>query len=314
MNWRNGSVGMLIVAALALAAAPVTAGEVRSRMSVQLGGAVGKLMNRMVDQDFETVRRTEGDQQISLGGPSGQYIHLGQERMCDLRIKKKTFSCSTFQEFRDQMAQVSEVFSGFGGGAPGQAASDGDAPELTTRVDVQSRDVEENINGFDTRLVEVVITVFQGDTLVAEMKNSLYIGPRLAAVEEEAQFGRRMAEKLGLQLAGVQQLAQVVAGSHAIQQAIKEFEAHRSELDGTPIRVISTLETIQVGGGGAEGGGAGSALRGLRSRLRRKRGGDAGGEPQRRLVYTSSHEILSASDELSGPITIQTPPYREVEN
>ncbi len=296
-----------VVVAVGLLAAPLYAGaRVEEKTSMKFFGGFGKLMNTFGGEatrdGLVQTMAVHGDRMKTMAGDTGQIIELAEEMIYALDLKRGTYRVTTFAEFREQMRQAQEALMQGAGGAEGGDPGGGvPAAVWVAEVDVRPTGLEETIHDFDTRQVQVVVTVHQrGMTLEqgggAVLTADLRVGPRLAAMDEVADFNRRYVEKLDLFGADqAQQLAQILMASPALRQAMAEFGKHQGELEGTPIRTTLALESVANPNAPEAGGppSLGGLLKGLGKPGKKREGEPAGAE--RKPRFTSTTEVLSAT-------------------
>src|SRR5579872_1003855 len=96
---------------------------------------------------------------------TGQIIDLGEEKIYDLDLKKKTYRVTTFDELRRRMEEARKKAEedarkegGKEAGKPAPASQE-KPKEMEIDVDVKNTGAKKTINGFDTREMVVTITV-----------------------------------------------------------------------------------------------------------------------------------------------------------
>jgi hypothetical protein len=164
---------------------------------------------------------------------------IDKEVIWNLEPEKKQYTELTFAQMREMMQQgLAE------GRKAGQDAGAKDA-EMAFTVDVKRTGAKETLNGFPTE--QVVITCVgkpkhpEKGAEGAELRMVMdqWLTKSAPGAQEQAEFYRRFAEKLGLdlQLAGVGAAAQQMYGN-----GMKELAAKMKGLGGVAIRSTFTIE------------------------------------------------------------------------
>ena len=110
------------------------------------------------------------------------------------------------------------------------------------------------INGFDCR--EVVMTVTarekgktleQGGGMV--MTSNIWLGPKIAAMKEIAEFDQRYQKALqgplGIEAGGAEQMAAALAMYPAMKDMIGKMQMEQVNMDGTPVLTVATMEMVR---------------------------------------------------------------------
>ena len=295
-------------------------GSVERRTQVKLSGGAGTVFKlvggKAAKEGLVTKTVIHGDRKKTVTNDRARIIDLAEELIYDLNLKKQTYRVTTFEEFRQNLEQALAADPGaMAGGEPAED-EDRDKVEYEVQIDVESTGNTETIHGLDCNEVQIVMTAYEkGKTLEeaggAMITTLLMIGPKLAGGDEIAAFERKYAEKIGLLNSKTQTMARLLMSSPAIREAMAEFEAHREELDGTPVRQRMTVEMVPnpsapASEESAESGATGfnKTMRGLGSKLGFKKkksqpaqnqAADDAGAGKRKTVFTSTTEIVGSS-------------------
>src|SRR5262245_5586475 len=102
----------------ALAACSLVAGSIALHADVRtdekskfsLGGAMGKIVNffggKAAKEGITSTVAVKGERKITFNDTTGQIVDLGEEKIYDLDLKKKTYKVTTFAELRRQMEEA----------------------------------------------------------------------------------------------------------------------------------------------------------------------------------------------------------------
>ena len=164
---------------------------------------------------------------------------IDQEVIWSLEPEKKQYTELTFAQMREMMTK--------GLAGADQDAKDAEAKdtEMTFTVDVKRTGAKETVNGFPTE--QVIITCVGkpknpekgAENTEIRMVMDQWLTKSAPGAQEQAEFYKRFAEKLGLdpQLSGVSAMAQKMYGN-----GMKELAAKMKGLGGVAIRSTFTIE------------------------------------------------------------------------
>jgi hypothetical protein len=273
---------------------------------VKFEGALGRVVNffggKAAREGIVSTVAVGGDRKATLNDASGQIIDLGEEKVYDLDLKKKTYKVTTFEEVRRRIQEARER-------AEKEAAeADGDTREepaergreLEMDFDVKETGAKKDLAGYSTRQVVVTITVREkGKTLEESgglvLTTDSWLAPTIAALKEVQEFDARYARQIDSAAAGAsaEQLAAAMAMFPGLQEAMKRMQDEGSRLDGTPLESTMRVESVKSPDQMAQnqeessGGGLGGMLA---RRLKKTRE-----QSPRSTILTINHQVLSVS-------------------
>ncbi len=287
--------------------APVTHADVKTRQKglVKFEGMLGRMANLFggsaAKDGVVTTVAVKGARKASLSDLTGQIIDLSEEKVYDLDIRKKEYRVTTFAELREKMKKAQADAEKAAKDMPveerDQLEQSGKEVEIT--VDVKETGEKKTIAGFPARQVIVTVTAHEKGKALDEsggmvLSNDVWVGPRVAALDEVAQFDLRFFKAVygGDMIAAAQNLASAMALYPRLQELMTQMETRTRALEGTTLLIVMTAETVksaeamkQASAPAAGGGGLGGAL------ARRVARRDA--PKPRSLLLTSSTETLS---------------------
>lgn len=293
---------------------------------VEFAGMLGRMVNifggKAAREGVRSTVAVKGDRKATLNESTGQIIDLAEEKIYDLDLKRKTYRVTTFEELRRRMEEARQkaeaAASRQEGSSKGSEAAPSQQQEPQVEVDFDVKDTGQtrNINGFDTHETIVTITVRQkGKTLEQGgglvMTSDLWLAPRIAAMDDVAQFDRRYAQKLyAPTLAGApaDQMASAMAMYPMMKPALAKLNAEGGKINGTSILTTMTMDTVKSedqmaqqsakqddDSSSAPPRGLGSFVGGLAKRAAAKKaGGDQENKP-RATFMTSTAEVLKVA-------------------
>ena len=315
---------MLLAASVATLNADVRADE---KAKVEFAGMLGRIVNifggKAARDGITTSIAVKGDRKASLNDQTGQIIDLGEEKIYDLDLKKKTYKVTTFEELRRRMEEARKKAeedarkeAGKEKEKPAEPSAKEKEKEMEIDVDVKNTGAKKTINGFDTREMIVTITVREKGKTIEQsggliMTTDSWLAPKIAAMKEITDFDVRYAQKLyGSMIAGVsaEQMAAAMAMYPMLKQALGRMTTEGNKIDGTPIQTTATLDAVKSAEQIAEeqktaekdkpsaAGGVGGLMGGFAKKIAAKKmGGDDANKP-RATFLTINNEVLKVVD------------------
>jgi hypothetical protein len=301
---------------------------------VELAGMLGRMMNmfggKAAREGVTSSVAVKGDRKATLNDSTGQIIDLGEEKVYDLDLKKKTYKVTTFAELRRRMEEAQKKAQEDARKESTRekekpAEPDPNQKQVEVDFDIKNTGQKKAINGFDTHEAVMTITVREkGKTLEdgggMVVTSDMWLAPKIDAMKEVAAFDARYAQKLyGTMIAGVsaEQMAAAMAMYPMMKQAIGKMSTEGAKLDGTAIQTITTMDAVASADQMAQeskaaadadsrpsGGGISGRLGGM---LAKKIGPkkDDSGKP-RSTFMTSTHEVLKVVTDVT-PADVAVP-------
>jgi hypothetical protein len=308
---KRSMVVVLGVLTFGMLAIPAVRADVKTRekslvkLEGMLGGAVRLFGGSAAKDGITSTVAVKGTRKSSIADTTGEIVDLKEEKVYRLDVKKKEYKVVTFaqlrQEWEDAKAEAKK-------NAEEMKKSQGDQPEPTGKqmeitADVKETGQKKNIAGYDAREVVLTITTKEkGKTLEESgglvMTDTMWIGPRIAALDEIAQFDMKFIKAVygDDALAQMQQLAAAFAMYPSMKPMMDKMRAEGGKLQGTTLASTTVFEHVKSAeevhaaaahpsastGGGIQGQLAGHLLAG--------RGQSAG---PRSTLMTTTHDVLS---------------------
>lgn len=301
----------ILLSVAVLAAATVSLGadvKTTERAQITFEGMLGRMIGMFGGSKPASLTvAVRGDRKAVLSDGSGRIIDLGEEKIYDLDAKRKTYTVTTFDELRRQMQEARDK-------AAKEAEKAGEAPEKTDEpagpeyefdFEVKETGATKQLAGQNTRQVHAIVTMRQKGKTLEEagglvLTSDMWLAPRIAALDQIAEFDRRFAEKVYGEMVAMSadQLAALLAVHPGFQQAQERLAKEGSKLQGTPLMTTMTLESVKNPAAAAQNqGGGGVSVGGIAGRLMRRNQEKPG---TKNKVFVSTHETLtidaSASD------------------
>jgi hypothetical protein len=253
------TIGLLIVFAHSLEA------DVKSdqKSLVKFEGMLGRVVNlfggKAAREGVTTSVAVKGDRKASLSDSAGQIIDLKEEKIYEIDIRRKTYKVTTFAELRRRMEEAQKKAEEDAKKAQAQektakpAAGNKDQKQLDVDFDLKETGQKKTINGFDTREIVMTITMREKGRTVEQsggllLTSDIWMGPRIAAMQEIADFDIRYARQLaGPMIAGASpdEMAAAMAMYPMMKDAIARMRAESVKMDGTPIQTTTTIDAVK---------------------------------------------------------------------
>jgi hypothetical protein len=259
----------------------------------------------------------KGNRKSSMTESSGQIIDLGEQKVYDLDLKKKEYKVTTFDEMRKRLQEERDRAEKQAKSAPEDKSDpQKSGKEIEFEASVKETGQRKQIAGYDAREVILTITGHEKGKKIEDsggiiLTNDMWMGPKIAALDEIAQFQMKYFQAVYGQSLGLdaQNMAAVMAMYPSFQKMAQQMQGESGKLQGTALYTTMTFEGMKsdedmkkAGGaqssssdndkGSSGGGGLAGRLGGLMNRA--KGGGGNSGTPQQKsTILTSTVERLS---------------------
>jgi hypothetical protein len=243
---------------------PALRADVRSdqKAHVQFAGMLGHMFSmfggKTAREGVTTSIAVKGDRKATINDTTEQIVDLGEEKVYDIDLKKKSYTVTTFAELRRRMEEArkkaeEDARKEAANEKAKPQAADPDAKQIEIDFDIKNTGATRTINGFDTHHAVMTVTVRekgktleQGGGMVAT--SDLWLAPRMPALKEIADFEARYAQKLyGTMIAGVsaEQMAAAMAMYPMMKQAIGRMTTEGGKIEGSPVLTTTTMDAVK---------------------------------------------------------------------
>src|SRR5256885_7692764 len=135
---RARVVVVLTICLVALSASLRADVRADEKSHVEFAGALGRMVNlfggKAAREGVTSMVAVKGDRRARVNDVTGQIIDLGEEKIYDLDMKRKTYRVTTFAELRRQMEEAHEKAEEDARKEPSRSA-----PEAAPRIGIRSR-------------------------------------------------------------------------------------------------------------------------------------------------------------------------------
>jgi hypothetical protein len=317
-------VTLAVIATAGLPPAIARAGvKTEENVRLQLGGALGGVMKlfggKAAKEGIVTSTAVSGDRRLVIGEDAGQIVDLAEGAIYDLDLKKKSYTVTTFAElkkrFEEEKAKAEQEAAKK---QAKEAAKQGQQLEEAAKefeVEFQASPTAEKrqIAGHEAKLVILRVTLHEKGKSVQQaggllFRNDLWMGPRLAELDELAAWNQRYAQKMAevygvaAPTDAVQQMAKLYTQYPGAQKAMERMRAEldKVNLEGTPLATVLTVTAIrsaeQMAAAEKESMNPAGGLTGFLAKQAYKK---AAGDPSdpRAMLLTSSRELTKVSQD-----------------
>jgi len=250
-------VGSGLLAAAILAVVPVLRADVttKEKATFKMEGILGSMVNRTMggSDGITSTVAVKGNRMARMNEKNGQIIDLAEEKMYIVDVGKKEYTVMTFAEFRQMMEQAkqrAQEQAAKSSPEDKQAMQDA-AKQLEFTVDVKETGQTKTIIGHNAREVVLTIAMHEKGKKLEEsggmvLTNTLWIAPKIAALDEMRDFQVRYAKALNLgSLIDPQQAGAISAAIPGIGQMTEKLAAERQKLQGSTLASTSIFETVK---------------------------------------------------------------------
>ena len=160
---------------LGLFAAPALADvKTRDKGQVKFEGMLGTMMRmfggKSLSEGIVSTNAVKGNRKATLNDLTGRIVDLGEEKVYDLDMKKKTYTVVTFEQLRQKLREAQERAAKEAKDAPKEAGEpaqpSGNDKQYEFDFDVKETGQTRSIAGYDARQVIMTVTVREkGKTL-----------------------------------------------------------------------------------------------------------------------------------------------------
>jgi hypothetical protein len=305
-----------VLPVVALTVAPLAADvKTRDKSQVKLEGMLGRMAGmfggKAVREGIVTTNAVKGNRKVELNDTTGRIVDLGEEKVYELDVKKKTYTVTTFDELRQRLREAREKAARE---APKEEQPQQQAgkPEKEVEIDVSVKETgqKKSIAGYDAREVVTTVTVREKGRTLEEsgglvMTANSWLGPVVPAMKEIADFELRYWKAIAPEAAGLsaEQMAALSALYPMLKQAMERMRAEGTKLEGTALATTTVLEAVkskeqlEQQGQQSSGGGIGGMIG---RRLMKK------DNNPRATVFTITHETLEIATSVA-PADLEMP-------
>ena len=300
------------VALAAVLAAPVLQADVKTRAKTtfalegMLGGVVRVFGGRAAKEGIESTTAVKGNRKSTMNDTSGQIVDLTEEKVYAVDVKKKEYRVTTFAEMRAQFEKAkAEAEKQAREAKPEEKEQMEEAGrQLEFDFDVKETGARKEIAGYNAREVVLLVTGREKGRALEEgggfvMTSTMWMGPRLAALDELHQFDLRFARAVYGEnfAADMQQMAGMMAMYPSFKTMASRMQAESGKLDGTALSTTVMFESVrsaeQMKAASAPPASSGGG--GLSGMLGRRMLGNRGQPQQRTKVLTTTNDLLSVA-------------------
>ncbi|HEY1984500.1 MAG TPA: hypothetical protein VGG85_03780 [Terracidiphilus sp.] len=185
-----------------------------------------------------------------------QIIDLDKETMTHIDLLKHTYTVMTFQQMREQMENARKEMEKRQAEHPNSApASNPDANNVKMSFDVKVRNTgaEKQVSGLTSKEAILTMTMNATDqstqqTGAMAITNDMWLVPEIPGYDQVRDFYRRMAEKMGPEMASVGlDLSKMLAQNPGAGAALGDMAKEMQKIKGVPVLQVMRMGTTMNG-------------------------------------------------------------------
>ncbi len=325
MKTRHLALAATIALSLATAATLRADVKTQERTQVRFEGALGRIVNlfggKGAREGIVSTVALKGNRMMSTTDTTGEIVDLGEEKVYQLDLKKKTYTVVTFAELRRQMEEAMARAKKDAEAArkeeqPQKPAEEAKEPTKEYEVDftITETGKARSIAGYDAKESLATIIVREKGKTIEEggmvMETSLWMTPSVPALKELADFRMKYAQQLyGPMMAqAAPDMTQAMAMYPMMKDAMARFQEEGKKLSGTALATDMKFQLAAPPQSAEEQKKAeseptpttvGGLLGGFGRRMARKKGDDKPADPNavpgRVTVMTTTTETLQVA-------------------
>lgn len=292
---------------LSLSAVPASADvKTKDKGQVKFEGMLGTMMRmfggKALAEGIVSSNAVKGNRKATFNDLTGRIVDLGEEKVYEIDMKKKSYTVVTFAELRQKIKEAQERAAKQAKeapkeGEPSQPSADGKQVEID--FDVKETGQTRQVAGYDAKQVIMTITVREkGKTLDESgglvLTADSWIGPEIPEMKELAEFEMKYWKAIAPEtaLVSAEQMAAVAAMYPLVKPAIDRMNQERGSLKGTPLAMTMTFDAVkskeQLEQQSKDSGGGG--LSGMLARKMMKKD-----DRPRATIFTMANETLEVA-------------------
>jgi hypothetical protein len=244
--------GSLFFSSALLRAEVKTQEKSRLKMEGMMGRMMGMFAGKAAKEGIINTVAVKGNRKVTASEDTSEIIDLGEQKIYELDLKKKTYKVTTFEEMRQQLREAQEKGMK---AAREEKKDEKQQPEKQMEIDFSLKETgqKKNINGYDCREVLMTITTHEKGKTLEEaggmvMTAHVWLAPNIPATREITEFEMRYAKAmdLGPGTAGsAEQMAMMMAMYPGMKEMMGKMQGESVNMDGTQILTEMTIEAVQ---------------------------------------------------------------------
>ena len=306
---------LAVVIAVVVAAPAFADATVEQKTQIHFGGALGSVINvfgrSATHEGVTSTIAVRGNRKSTRSGDTGEIVDLDQQKVYFVDYGRQIYTVKTFDQLRKEYEDAKTRAKERESQTSKSSGENSEGPEYEVEFSVKPTGNKEVINGWNTREEIATVTVHEKGKKLEEsggfvLTSDMWIGPRVAAMRELADFDLRFMRKVygDASFSDMQQMAALMATTPAFGKAMKAFKEKQSSFDGTPVRTKMTFETVtgtnpDSSSQSQQQSSPASALGGLLGRMKQRRQQSSDQGPARSSMFDSNSELLKATTSAS---------------
>jgi hypothetical protein len=303
---------MLFIAVAALQAEVKTEEKSQFKMEGFMGRMMGMFGGKAAKEGLVNTVAIKGNRKVTMSEDTGEIIDLDEQKIYNINYQKKAYQVITFEEMRQRLKKAQDDAA-----KASKESNESKPSEKQMEFDFSLKESGQKkmISGYDCREVVMIITAREKGKTLDEgggmvMTSHIWIGPKIPALKEVADFDQRYAKALGniFGLGGsAEQMAMATAMYPGMKDMIGKMQVESVNMEGAQILTEMTMETVKTAEQMAQApkqdsdsssmtsiGGLGGML-GRRLGRKKEAETDPNKPKNRSTIMTMNHELLKIS-------------------
>lgn len=229
--------------------------KTKERTTVKIEALPGWMLRMMGAKKEGLLSSTavKGDRKATVTENTGQLIDLAAEKVYDIDFKKKEYRVTTFEEMRRRLQEAKEnAEKQAQREEPGEQQAQKPEKEYEIDFDIKDTGQKRQIAGYDARQVLMIVTVREKGRTLEDgggmvMTTDSWLGPKIAAMKEVADFDMRYWQKVyGADATlSAEQMGAILAMFPLVGKAQERMRKENVNLEGTPLSTTVTFEGVK---------------------------------------------------------------------
>ncbi len=309
-----GTLCLVLITAIGLSADVKSRQKTQVKLEGMLGRVAGMFGGKAMKEGIVNTIAISGDRMMTVTDQSGELIDLAAEKVYRIDFKGKSYQVQTFAEIRKEweeaQAKMKEQAAEARAKADQQPAGE---PQYEIDFSVDKTGQRKSINGYDCQQLIMTIAMRQKGKKLEDgggmvMTSDIWMGPKIAAMQEQMAFQQRYIKKLfGTDTETMaRDFAQAIAMYPQMKSGMARLQKESAKLDGTAILTMTKMESVvtpeqaqaradqpKVGLGGIAGGLGGMFGKKKKAEDAPKEGQATAAAPSNRAtILTTTTELL----------------------
>ena len=228
--------------------------KTQEKTTFRMEGLLGAFVNRAAGgADGRTASiAVKGDRLVQSTDTTSTIVDLKEERIYTVDVRRKEYSVVTFAEMRAQIEKLRQDLEKQKAemNPEDKAKVEEAAKQLELDVTVKETGQRKTVAGHDASEAVLTLTLREKGKTLDEgggfvMTNNMWLGPKVASLDELAQFRLRQFKAIYGQAFDAQQLNAAAVMVPGLSRLMERMASELNKLSGTPLATTSVFESVK---------------------------------------------------------------------